>query len=362
MNPLETNSPSVLEQASLWWVRLRDDDVPPEEISRWLDWCQSDPAHLQAFEKVESLGGRLGALDRETRAAMVRELLEVEKPAARSTQRRTPIRGGSAGLALAAGLAAVIVAVGAGLWHPAARQAGQADVQTTSYITRKAQSQDVNLADGSHVAIGADSTLAVNYTAASRDLQLRSGEAYFEVQHNPDRPFVVQAGRLKVTAVGTAFNIRKTGDSVEVIVTRGVVDVAEGTSQDAGGSLMPLPQAGVIRVAAGRMVAADHGSPSLTVRPADGDTATSWRSGRMSFVDENLALVVANLNRYSEKQVSIADPSLDHLRFTGTLLQGHEQEWLAAIQKVFPVTVRQADNGAILLYRRNDAPSPPAAG
>jgi transmembrane sensor len=362
MNPAETISPSVLEQASLWWVRLRDDDVPPEEIGRWLDWCQSDPAHLQAFEKIESLGGRLGALDGETRAAMVRELLHDEKPEARPASRRKPVSSLSAGLALAAGLAGVAVAVGVGLRHPVARPAGQAAAQTASYVTPKAQSQDVNLADGSHVAIGADSSLAVSYSAASRELQLRNGEAYFEVQHNPDRPFVVQAGRLKVTAVGTAFNIRKTGDSVEVIVTRGVVDVADGSGQAAGGSQMPLPRAGVIRVAAGQLVAADRDSPSLTVRPADGNTATSWRSGSMSFLDEDLALVVANLNRYSEKQVSIADPSLDHLRFTGTLLQGHEQEWLAAIQKVFPVTVRQVDNGEILLYRRSDAPSSPSAG
>jgi transmembrane sensor len=353
MNPVETINPSLLEQASLWWVRLRDDDVPPEEISRWLDWCQADPAHLQAFEKIEALGGRLGALDSPTRAAMVRELLAEDRPVPRAApRRRLPWA------ALAAGVAGIF-AVGAGLWRPSALP-GIGGAQTASYITARAQSREVSLADGSHVAIGADSSLAVSYTAAARNLQLRDGEAYFEVEHNPDRPFVVQAGRLKVTAVGTAFNIRKTGDSVEVIVTRGVVDVADGAAPAAANS--QLPRAGVIRVAAGQLVAAEQGSPSLTVRPADSESATSWRQGSMSFLDEDLALVVANLNRYSSQPVAIADPSLDHLRFTGTLLQGHEQEWLAAIQKVFPVTVRQAEDGQILLYRRAETPAAPAAG
>jgi transmembrane sensor len=351
MSPVETISPSLLEQASLWWVRLRDDDVPPEEIGRWLDWCQQDPAHLQAFEKIESLGGRLGALDASSRAELVRELLQDDKAAPRSAPRRSLPWV----LALAAGVAGITLAVGSGLWRPAGRLPGWSGTQTVSYVTPKAQSQEVSLADGSHVAIGADSSLAVHYTAASRDLQLRSGEAYFEVQHNPNRPFVVQAGRLKVTAVGTAFNIRKTGDKVEVIVTRGVVDVADGAAQASGSGQAALPHAGVIRVAAGQLVAAEHDNPGLTVRPADGDTATSWRNGSMSFLDEDLAVVVANLNRYSQREVRIADPSLDHLRFTGSLLQGHEQEWLAAIQKVFPVVVRQA-GGDILLYRRGETP------
>jgi len=353
----DTFKPTQLEQASLWWVRLREDDVAPEEISRWLDWCQSDAANLQAFEKVESLGGRLAALDAATRADMVRELLG-EPPAKRKPLSRTRrYLPAAAGLALAAGIAAVVMMGGGALPHPARTM--PAVLESVSYVTRKAQSQDVSLVDGSRVAIGADSALAVNYTAASRNLRLSSGEAFFEVQHNPDRPFVVQAGRLKVIAVGTAFNIRKTGDKVEVIVTHGAVDVEDGASQPsaAGGRSPTLPKDGVIRVAAGQLVVADRGSPSLTVRPADRDAAVSWRTGSMSFLDEDLALVVANLNRYASREVQIADPALDHLRFTGSVVQGHEEEWLAAIQKVFPVTVRESDDGRVLLYRRGDAPA-----
>jgi transmembrane sensor len=346
-----TPTAGLLEQASLWWVRLRDEDLPPEEISRWLDWCQSDPAHLEAFEKVESLGGRLAALDPAARAAMVRELLDEpapsRRPAARGARGWRPGWSLATGLALAAGMAAVLL--GGSLLHPL--HAPQAAAQSVSFVTRKAQGRDVSLADGSRVAIGAESSLAVDYTAASRNLQLRSGEAYFEVEHNPQRPFVVRAGRLKVTAVGTAFDIRKTGDRIEVVVTHGVVDVADAAGPVAGGQT-PLPKDGVIRVAAGQLVVAGGDSPSLTVRPADRDAATSWRKGSMSFLDEGLGVVVANLNRYSGTEVRIADPSLDGLRYTGTVVQGHEQEWLAAIQKVFPVTARPAADGSILLYRR----------
>ena len=356
MSPGNTFKPTQLEQASLWWVRLREEDVAPEEISRWLDWCQSDPDHLEAFAKVESLGGRLAALDAPTRAAMVRELLDQPAAPRRQPSRMRATLASATGLALAAGIAAVVL--GGSWWRPLAAAPAALASQSASYVTRRAQGEDVNLADGSHVAIGADSALAVNYTPASRNLQLKSGEAFFEVQHNPDRPFVVQAGRLKVIAVGTAFNIRKTGDKVEVIVTHGAVDVEDGASQPTPGGRSPaLPKDGVIRVAAGQLVVADRGSPSLMVRPADKDAAVSWRRGSMSFLDEDLALVVANLDRYAGREVQIADPSLDHLRFTGSVVQGHEDEWLAAIQKVFPVTVRESADGRVLLYRRAEAHS-----
>jgi transmembrane sensor len=364
MNSRDTTfKPTQTEQASLWWVRLREDDVAPEEISRWLDWCQSDPANLRAFERIESLGGRLAALDAETRAGMVRELLGEPEARRKRPSRRRRYLAVVTGFALAAGVGAIVL-TGANLWRPGA--AAPAALQSISYVTHKAQIEDVSLVDGSRVAIGADSALAVNYTQATRNLQLKDGEAFFEVEHNPDRPFVVQVGRLKVIAVGTAFNIRKTGDKIEVIVTHGAVDVEDGASQlaSAAGHSPGLPKDGVIRVAAGQLVVADRGSPSLTVRPADRVAAVSWRTGSMSFLDEDLGLVIANLNRYAGREVQIADPSLEHLRFTGSVVQGHEDEWLAALQKVFPVTARETADGRVLLYRRvdtADAHGPPAS-
>jgi transmembrane sensor len=354
MNPAEDISTTRLEQASLWWVRLREDDVSAEEVARWLDWCQGDPENLRAFEKVESLGGRLGQLDPGTRTALARELLDEGRAEAPRRPRWRRYRWPAAA-ALAAG--AVALLLGRGGWPAAAPPAA---AQSAAYVTQKAQIRDVALSDGSRVAIGADTALAVSYSESGRNLQLKSGEAYFEVEHNPDRPFAVQAGRLKVIAVGTAFNIRKTGDTVEVIVTRGAVDVEDAAARSGGSHSAALPRDGVIRVAAGQLVMAD-GGPSLNVRPADPAAAVSWRSGSMSFIDQDLAVVVANLNRYSSREVSIADPALERLRFTGSVVQGHEDEWLAAIQKVFPVSVRDT-GGRVLLYRRAAAagPAPPA--
>ncbi|WP_028080422.1 FecR family protein [Solimonas soli] len=347
MNPKETTT-TGLEQAALWWQRLREADVAPETVSEWLDWCQRDAANLQAFEKIEALGGRFEALDAQTRAGLMRELLDdatpgSAPPADRQRRARKPWR-----LALAAGFCAALIGAGVYLYA----NHGTGAVQRAVYVTAKAQSRELELSDGSHVALGAATRLDVAYSADVRDLQLGDGEAYFEVAHNVQRPFVVRVGRLKVVAVGTAFNIRKTGAHVEVVVTQGAVDVENAASLNAAQSAQTrLPNDGAIRVAAGQLVVADA-AQGLSVRPADRVAATTWRQGRLQFVDEDLSIVVANLNRYARHEVVIADASLDGLRYTGTIVQGRETEWLAAIEKVFPVDVQRDAEGRALLRRR----------
>lgn len=347
MNSKETTT-ERLEQAALWWLRLREESVRPEEISEWLDWCQRDPDNLQAFEKIEGLSARFDALDADTRAGMLREMLD--EPLAEPVPAAVPFvpaRRRYAVVALAAGFAALAVAIGA---YTHLGRGGEVN-QTASYTTAKAQIRDLLLADGSQVVLGAATRLDVDYTAGVRGLQLGDGEAYFEVAHNPQRPFVVRVGRLKVIAAGTAFNIRKTGARVEVVVTQGAIDV-EDAARNAGlaSQQTRLPNDGAIRVAAGQLVVTER--EGLTVRPADRETATAWRHGSLQFVDEDLSVVVANLNRYSQQEVVIADRSLEGLRYTGTVMQGRESEWLAAIEQVFPIRVQRDAQGRINLRRR----------
>ncbi|MDB5972109.1 MAG: FecR family protein [Hydrocarboniphaga sp.] len=330
---------SRTEQAGLWWVRLREADVAPEEISQWLDWCQSDPANLEAFENIEKLGGRLSTLDAEARAALTRELLD--EPA-----------GTGAAAGIGAGrdhrrrrwlpplaIAATLV-VGVAVWLV---ERSTPPLQT--YSTALGEQQEFKLEDGSQLALGAMSSVSVAYSAAQRRLGLDAGEAYFEVAPNPSRPFVVQVGKLRVTAVGTAFNIRRTGEQIEVAVVHGIVDVrevdAKGDDEDATHKL---------RLEAGRQVVA--GSSGWAVRAADQSQALSWRNGSMAFVDEDLALVVANLNRYAAHPVVLVDAALGQLRYTGTVVQGREDDWVTAIEAVFPVRAARDDQGRVLLSQR----------
>jgi len=88
--------------------------------------------------------------------------------------------------------------------------------------------QLINLPDGSTVILNADSKLEYppNFSSNTRDVYL-NGEAYFDIRHNPSKPFFVHTGSISTKVLGTAFNIHayRSQQFIEVTVTRGKVEV-----------------------------------------------------------------------------------------------------------------------------------------
>lgn len=94
-------------------------------------------------------------------------------------------------------------------------------VNYTRYLT---------LPDGSTVVLHSGSKLEYPeaFTGDTREVVL-SGEAYFDISHNPGKPFIIHTGKVKTTVLGTAFNIKADGKQVVVSVTRGKVRVENGS-------------------------------------------------------------------------------------------------------------------------------------
>lgn len=93
------------------------------------------------------------------------------------------------------------------------------------HITATAESRVLRLADGTVVRLAPQSALAVDYGHRARDVRLLRGEAFFEVTHNPDRPFRVAAAGTTTTVLGTAFDVRLRDHGLEVGVDHGHVRV-----------------------------------------------------------------------------------------------------------------------------------------
>ena len=89
-----------------------------------------------------------------------------------------------------------------------------------TFITAVGENESHRLPDGSVVHMNTNSEILIEYTSSIRRLSLLKGEAHFEVAHDTDRPFSVQADEINVTAIGTAFNIElgQPGD-IELLVT-----------------------------------------------------------------------------------------------------------------------------------------------
>lgn len=308
---------SPLHAAADWWVQLRDPRRAADSEERWLKWHARDPRHADAFARMSELGTQLGALEAEARQDLVREFVPAR------TRRRWP-------LALAA---SVLLAAGAGVALRDRLHAGAAE--SASYATDVAVDRDIALSDGSQVALGGATRLTTRYTRARRDVDLGAGEAYFQVAHDKARPFIVAAGQISIRAVGTAFNVRRTGERVTIAVAEGRVRVAgsEGTA------IGRVSAADALEAVAGQQISFDPRASGLTVSAIPPTRATSWREHRLEFVNEPLDSVVANINRYSARPLVLADPKLGTLAFTGTVDPATLDGWLRALPKILPVQV-----------------------
>ncbi|VFR47532.1 Iron siderophore sensor protein [plant metagenome] len=226
--------------------------------------------------------------------------------------------------------------------------------------TAVGQQHTAVLADGSVVQLNTNTILDTDFSRAQRVVRIRKGEASFQVAHDPQRPFQVQAGRIVVRAVGTQFNVRvRDTRDVEVIVTEGKVDVtsASAVSRAAPATAgRPVLPAAATRLQAGqRYEAARRAVPvTQTIAPAELTKALAWREGVVVFDGEPLVQAVAEINRYSDTRLVVADAGLDGLRVGGRFRAGDVEGFLGALTRTFPISVRRSDDLVYLHERVGD--------
>lgn len=337
-----------LEVASDWLLRIQAGSLDSEELTRWLQWYDADPANRAAFEKIQATFESIHTLPRSDRSAWARRLDALEQPE-RSWLPVLPLLFSRRVWAVAFALTMAVIA-GLVVWQ----FAGRGSVETSAFKTERATHRDISLPDGSRVRLGASSRLFVNFTPQTRYLVLEGGEAFFEVAKDRERPFLVQAGEVTIRAVGTEFNVRRVMDKTIVAVTEGVVEVRQSLRSDdrrpRQAASVSAPKA--IRVAAGEQVSIDPAAAVVSVRPIDSEAVIGWQEGRLEFVDEPLGMVIGTINRYSHREIVITDKAIHELRFSGTVSRDHIDEWLTALPEIFPVDVRRVGNETVLISPR----------
>jgi transmembrane sensor len=243
-----------------------------------------------------------------------------------------------AGIAAAASLAAVLVVAAV-----VAERSRWPDVLETA----TAENDTFSLRDGSTVALGGASRVRVSMAPERRSLVLERGEAFFEVARDAKRPFTVRAGDAEITAIGTAFNVRRSADRVLVAVTHGVVKITP-THGDTGSreSLLRAGQQTVL-------------SPVAWSAPAPAEIAVvvAWRNGRLRYESEPLRYVVADVARYSKVPVEITDPDVGSIPVTTTVLERDLQGWLQGLEQALPVEVEFGEE-RITISRKRAAAGP----
>jgi transmembrane sensor len=255
--------------------------------------------------------------------------------------RRTPNR--RVWLSLAA---TVLIAIGMGSF---AFLNTDKDELLQSYATPIAGTGSSVLPDGSRVELGADSRITTRYTASQRFISVDVGEAYFLVAKDPGRPFLVDAGNMRVTAVGTAFNVRRNSDRVVISVSEGRVQLNSGSeSADAEDLISKSARTPLL---AGQQAIYSSESRTVTIGEINATDVASWRNGVLKYMHEPLGSVAQDLSRYHNKRIVISDARLSAMPFTGTVFSSRIDDTLKALESVFPLQVRERGDTIELVPR-----------
>lgn len=304
-----------LEIAADWADRLPELTV--DERRELEAWLAGAPGRAAAFAMMRDTQRDIALLEAAERARAA--------PAANRKRRMGLI---AAGVALAAGLSAVLLA------RP---YLAEKPIELATPVGARAEHR---MSDRSVITLAADTGVSVRYNHAARDVALNKGDAVFDVTKDAKRPFRVQAGDTQVTAVGTTFEVELVSDAVQVRVFDGVVKVnRDGAERRVGKGewLMLVADRAPVR---GRLGA---------------DSYQTWRSDWLDADALPLKYVIARLNRYTPQSVALHDPSLGDLKVSGRFKLDRPAESLAMIAAL--LDMRADQDGRRVYLSPRQAPS-----
>jgi transmembrane sensor len=299
---------TMLDQAIAWQTALESDDADWEGYMAWLE---ADPRHREVFDSIALVSAAVDEHRHE-----IRHILDAQTGAdtQRAPSRRWFIGGG---IAAAVALAVAIPAL-------------RAPESSVTYKAVTGKSRSIALANGTSVTLSPSSSIVVHGKQAAK-IELASGEAYFDVRHDPNRSLTVSAGGYSITDIGTRFSVNLSDGVFRVGVSDGTVSVGSDQSDRD------------VEVSAGHQFVA--GGSVQTLSSIAATEVGSWRAGRLSYSDAPLRLVAADISRYSGRPV-VVDPSLEKSHFSGTLVIGDGSRLLTDLATILSIRVRPEGNGA----------------
>ena len=339
---------AIEDAAAQWAARLGSDQCTRADEEAVRSWINKDPAHARAYAQYMGLWDAVGDLVATDEAHQILKPLRSPVLVRRKISRRILLSGG-----LAAALA-VATAVVAPLWlHGAGR-----------LMTAPGEQKRVQLPDGTGVLLNTNTQLRVKFVDAERGVMLDRGQAFFEVAKDKKRPFRVFVGSDEVRALGTAFEVRRIGNGVQVTLEEGRVAIYHSDSAPSQPQALPpvtvVPSETSVLVGSGTPVAMLAPGEQAVVQPGDPvlvhtvdlKKTQAWRYGRMILDDVLLGDAVADLNRYGGVQIVLADSKLAAIRVSGVFHTGRPNAFAESIVAAFPVDIARQDDSAIVLKPR----------
>src|SRR5699024_6555748 len=316
------------------------DECTGEELDKVLDWFQTEEGQAFLEKDMEQLGDHFG----EEGGLFLYPKAETEKIFNRiqlSKKKEYP-RNRWIGLRVASMLLLVGVLSFLLYWSGVITTIGDenSDPVYITYATGSDQQKVLTLSDGSRIRLNEGARLIVpeKFGGDKREVELK-GEAYFEVESNKERPFLVRTAESVVEVLGTKFNVKadSAADNVQVAVIEGKVALKSGDVDGAASALLTSNNFGVLRLS----------DSQITIEKGNTENYLSWFKNRLIFSGETMDQVSRQLERLYDVDIAFKNNMLKDLQLTADMEKVDLEEVLTTISNTFDINFNNNEDHII---------------
>jgi transmembrane sensor len=347
-NEFESNDVKRIDREAAEWVAKKIGGFTPEQQDNFFEWLAADPRHGEWYSMHQKTWKNLDML-----ALWMPE--HSEKP----NQDLLKHKQHRYFWSWVVGIAAAFV-FGSVLFLTLGRSSASLDENRQNFVANAYESHQ--LPDGSVVELNQGAALKVNYSPEFRRVELVSSEAHFNVAKDKTRPFIVSVRGIEIRAVGTAFNVRLTDETVQVIVTEGRVELA--TQRDESQPLSYDEQLYHEELAVGQMTEVPfvRNTPVneeilrakiKQVSLGEMNQLLAWKPQMFEFNSTPLSEVIKEFNSRNQAHLIIGDVELGKLPIVASFRSANVEHFVELLQLSMDLQVEREGQDTIILHSSN---------
>ncbi|MEM8975660.1 MAG: FecR domain-containing protein, partial [Pseudomonadota bacterium] len=206
------------------------------------------------------------------------------------------------------------------------------------HVAGTGEMKRVTLKDGSVATLGARSSIAINFSTHTRSVELLRGVAFFDIRHDPKRPFLARFGGVEARVLGTSFEFRRLNDAAIVGVSEGKVEVSSSIAR----AQSATDKGNRIQLNAGESASIDStGKKSPVVHRENLEGVASWLRGELTVKNWLVEDVIDVLRRHYPGVIFVEPWRLSKVRITGVYSLKEPVDSLKLIAATQGLKVRQ---------------------
>ncbi len=213
----------------------------------------------------------------------------------------------------------------------------QSKSEMLTKTTLESQIDTLVLSDGSTLVLAGNSE--VSYPAVfkgeNREVTFTKGQIFFRIERDEQHPFKIKMGHSEVEVLGTSFNLKRTGELIDLAVKTGKVMF---TAYESGNSSTLI---------AGEAMTYNH--HSQTIVPLNGQNANAWMTKELIFVDTPLEEVCKQLSDYYGVEIRFNGRENSLKKFNATFKDESLEDALQVLRTAYKLKIANQNNHIITL-------------